>query len=131
MALEPAVAPAFPTAAEYTCPMHPEIRQSGPGDCPICGMALEPVAGSEAGPDEDPEYLDMRRRFVVAAALSVPLLLVAMGDMLPGRPISTLLGPGTRHFVELLLATPICLWAGWPFFGRAWTSIVAWPTATA
>jgi Cu+-exporting ATPase len=82
-------------------------------------MALEPVAGSEAGPDEDPEYLDMRRRFVVAAALSVPLLLVAMGDMLPGRPISTLLGPGTRHFVELLLATPICLWAGWPFFGRA------------
>jgi Cu+-exporting ATPase len=104
--------------------MHPEIRQSGPGDCPICGMALEPVAGSEAGPDEDPEYLDMRRRFVVAAALSVPLLLVAMGDMLPGRPISTLLGPGTRHFVELLLATPICLWAGWPFFGRAWTSIV-------
>jgi Cu+-exporting ATPase len=87
-------------------------------------MALEPVAGSEAGPDEDPEYLDMRRRFVVAAALSVPLLLVAMGDMLPGRPISTLLGPGTRHFVELLLATPICLWAGWPFFGRAWTSIV-------
>jgi Cu+-exporting ATPase len=104
--------------------MHPEISQSGPGDCPICGMALEPVAGSEAGPDEDPEYLDMRRRFVVAAALSVPLLLVAMGDMLPGRPISTLLGPGTRHFVELLLATPICLWAGWPFFGRAWTSIV-------
>ncbi len=86
-------------------------------------MALEPVAAVDDGLDDDPEYRDMRRRFVVASVLAVPLLFLAMGDMLPGQPVSRLLGSGARHFAELLLATPICLWAGWPFFQRAWTSI--------
>jgi Cu+-exporting ATPase len=124
MALEKVQPVALGRAVRYTCPMHPEILRDAPGVCPICGMALEAVAAPEPGLDSDPEYVDMRRRFVVATALAVPLLLVAMGDMLPGRPVSALLGVGTRHLVELLLATPICLWAGWPFFQRAWTSIV-------
>ena len=123
MALERVVTPAFGQATEYTCPMHPEIRQDGPGECPICGMALEPVAATEGGLDDDPEYRDMRRRFIVAVALALPLLFVAMGDMLPGQPVSRLLGAVSRPWVELVLATPICLWAGWPFFVRAWTSL--------
>jgi Cu+-exporting ATPase len=123
MALEKVVAPAFTQPTQYTCPMHPEIRLDRPGDCPICGMALEPVAAPEEGVEDDPEYRDMRRRFIVAVALAVPLLFVAMGDMLPGQPASRLLGEAYRPLVELLLATPICLWAGWPFFVRAWTSI--------
>jgi len=124
MALEKVQPLALGQAVQYTCPMHPEILRDEPGDCPICGMALEPAAAEEQGLDSDPEYLDMRRRFIVASVLAIPLLLVAMGDMLPGRPVSALLGTGTRHLVELLLATPICLWAGWPFFQRAWTSLI-------
>jgi len=124
MALEKVRPVAFGEALRYTCPMHPEIIQDEPGTCPICGMALEPSAAPDQGLESDPEYVDMRRRLVVASALAIPLLLVAMGDMLPGAPVSRLLGTATRHIVELLLATPICLWAGWPFFQRAWTSIV-------
>jgi Cu+-exporting ATPase len=123
MALEKVAAPAFGRPTEYTCPMHPEIRQDRPGDCPICGMALEAVAAPDEGLGDDPEYRDMRKRFIVAVALAVPLLFVAMGDMLPGQPVSRLLGEAYRPLVELLLATPICLWAGWPFFVRAWTSL--------
>jgi Cu+-exporting ATPase len=123
MALEKVVSPLAAAAVSYTCPMHPEVVQEVPGDCPICGMALEPVVAEQDGLRDDPEYLDMRRRFLVSLSLAVPLLLVAMGDMLPGQPLSGLLGPGTKLLVELALATPICLWAGWPFFQRAWTSI--------
>jgi len=124
MALEKVRPVTLGQVLQYSCPMHPEIVQDQPGDCPICGMALEPLAAPDQGLESDPEYADMRRRFVVASALAIPLLLVAMGDMLPGAPVSRLLGTSTRHFAELLLATPICLWAGWPFFQRAWTSLV-------
>ncbi|HEX9733759.1 MAG TPA: heavy metal translocating P-type ATPase [Thermoanaerobaculia bacterium] len=114
--------PAAPEGTVYTCPMHPEIRQIGPGSCPICGMALEPATVSLDEPD-NPELADMTRRFRVAVALTVPLLAVAMGDMLPGQPVSRLLAAGWRPLVELALATPICLWAGWPFFVRAVQSV--------
>lgn len=108
---------------EYTCPMHPEVRQSGPGTCPKCGMALEPVQPvSEEEPD--PEYHDMARRFVVAAILAVPVLALAMGNMLPGRPIDRLLSPRVQQWLELVLATPAILWAGWPFYQRAWDSLL-------
>ncbi|MEZ4384765.1 MAG: heavy metal-binding domain-containing protein, partial [Nannocystaceae bacterium] len=121
MALEPS-APQAVFKTEYTCPMHPEVVQDGPGSCPQCGMALEPrtVALEE---EENPELVDMRRRFIVAASLTVPLMIVAMGDMvLPGAPIAGLLGDA-RVFVELGLAAPVCLWAGWPFLVRAVASV--------
>jgi Cu+-exporting ATPase len=123
MALEP-VAPVAPAAArtEWTCPMHPEIVQDRPGNCPICGMALEPRTVS-ATPAENPELVDMRRRFWFAAALTVPLLAIAMGDMLPGNPLSALLSARGRVWTELALATPICLYAAWPFYERALASI--------
>jgi Cu+-exporting ATPase len=103
----------------WTCPMHPEIRRDGPGTCPICGMALEPVEPSlEEGPN--PELIDMTRRFWVSAALSVPLLVLAMGTELFGwhlMPMQTLV------WVQLALATPVVLWGGWPFFERGWASL--------
>lgn len=109
----------------YTCPMHPEIEQVGPGDCPKCGMALEPrgVPAGDAEDGEDGELRDMTRRFLVAAALGVPLLAVAMGDMLPGQPVSRLLPGGWRPWVELALASPVCVWAAWPFHVRALRSV--------
>ena len=107
----------------YTCPMHPQIRQKGPGSCPICGMALEPlVAAGEEGPD--PELVDMTRRFWVSLALSIPLLALVMGDMLPGEPIRHLIAPRVLAWLQLVLATPVVLWAGWPFFVRGWASVV-------
>ena len=123
MALERVQPVTWGQPVRYTCPMHPEIVQDEPGDCPICGMALEPVAPQQQGLGDDPEYRNMRKRFIVAVALAVPLAVLAMGDMLPGQPLSRLLGSGARHVAELLLATPICLWAGWPFFQRAWISL--------
>ncbi len=107
----------------YTCPMHPEIRQLGPGACPICGMALEPetVTLEET---ENPELTDMTRRFWVSVALSAPLLVVAMGDMLPGHPIERMFGATASAWIQLVLATPVVLWAGWPFFVRGWQSVL-------
>jgi Cu+-exporting ATPase len=125
MALEP-VTPATPAATattEWTCPMHPEIVRSAPGSCPICGMALEPRAPA-AGEEENAELADMKKRFKVSLALVVPLLVVAMGDLLPGRPLEGLASPRVLAFIELALATPVVLWGGWPFFGRAWQSLV-------
>jgi len=111
-------------AAIYTCPMHPEVRQAGPGSCPKCGMALEPLMpGTDGDAAEERELRDMSRRFGVALALTVPLVLVAMGDLLPGQPVSRLLSERVRVFVELALATPVCLWAAWPFFTRAVASV--------
>ncbi|WP_083591546.1 heavy metal translocating P-type ATPase [Aurantimonas sp. 22II-16-19i] len=110
-----------PKDAIYTCPMHPEIEQIGPGTCPICGMALEPkgVAVTE-GPSE--EYLDMRRRLIVSAVLSVPLAVVAMGrHFYP--PMSEIVSARALDWIELLLATPVVLWGGWPFFVRGWQSV--------
>jgi len=120
MALEPEM-PVAATRVEYTCPMHPEIVRPGPGSCPICGMALEPrtVSAQEA---DNSELLDMTRHFWVSLALTLPLLVIAMGHMLPSLP--GLLPEGWQPWIELLLATPVVLWGGAPFFKRGWTSIV-------
>jgi Cu+-exporting ATPase len=118
MALEPAA-----PRTQWTCPMHPEVVRASPGACPKCGMALEPRTGAGAPDEDDPESRDMARRLWIATALSLPLLAVAMGDMLPGRPISHLLPEGWRPVAELLLATPVCLWAAWPLHVRAWLSL--------
>jgi Cu+-exporting ATPase len=103
---------------DFTCPMHPEIVRPEPGSCPICGMALEPrfiAVGEDAA---NPELADMTRRFWLAAVLALPLVVVAMGDLLPGEPISQVLSPRVRTLLELALATPVCLWAAWPFYVR-------------
>jgi len=122
MALEP-VAPAPTTRTVYTCPMHPEIRRDEPGSCPICGMALEPVQATvETGPSA--EYLDMSRRFRVSLILTVPLLLLAMGDLLPFWPGEGIISPVIDRWVQFVLASPVLLWGGWPFFERAWQSVV-------
>jgi len=110
---------ASPQNIRYTCPMHPEIVQIGPGSCPICGMALEPmdiVAGEQA----DPEYDSMRKRLWVSAALSLPLLVLSTaGDALGLR-----IDPSLKNGIELLLASPVVIWGGWPFFERFWASLV-------
>ena len=118
---KPAPVPAAPAGAVYTCPMHPEVRQVGPGSCPLCGMALEPeVVTLEEGPN--PELIDMSRRFWLSLVFSVPLLFLGMSEMLPGMPVHRALGAG-MPWTQLLLATPVVLWAGWPFFVRAWQSV--------
>jgi P-type Cu+ transporter len=104
--------------------MHPEILRHEPGECPICGMALEPRAPS-LKEEKDAELTDMSRRFWVAAALSVPLMLIAMRDMIPGSFLETTASPRMAGFLEFLLATPVVLWAGWPFLLRAWQSLVS------
>jgi len=114
-------APAAAEGVEYTCPMHPEIRRPGPGACPICGMALEPVTVT-ADTGRSPELIDMTRRFWVGLVLAVPVLLLEMaGDLFGG--LDSLLSPTVRSWVELVLATPVVLWAGWPFFVRGWNSV--------
>jgi Cu+-exporting ATPase len=107
---------------EYTCPMHPQIRQIGPGSCPICGMALEPVTATlDEHPNE--ELVDMSRRFWVSAGLSLPLLLLAMGEYLPG-PLARVNAAPWFVWLELALATPVVVWGAWPFFVRGWMSVV-------
>ncbi len=122
MALESEISVAS-NRVEYTCPMHPEIVRAGPGACPICGMALEPRTIT-AGDEENPELRDMTRRFWISVVLTVPLLAAAMADMLPGMPVEHGLPNGWLPWIELFLATPVVLWAGWPFFQRGWMSIV-------
>jgi Cu+-exporting ATPase len=124
--LKPAPAPPDKTAnaaREYTCPMHPEIIRNGPGSCPVCGMALEPRVAS-AEEEDDTELRDMRHRFWVSLALTVPVFVSAMGMYIPGRPLEQLATPRAWTWFELILATPVVLWGGWPFFVRAWQSIV-------
>jgi Cu+-exporting ATPase len=126
MALEPVVAAQPVTRTEYTCPMHPEIVRDGPGSCPICGMALEPrtIAVAE---EKNPELSDMTQRFWVCAALTLPILLIAMADLAPSILRLVLsVSPRTWQWSELILATPVVLWGGWPFFVRGWRSIVNW-----
>ena len=123
MALEPA-APAVPLVKiEYVCPMHPEIVRDDPGACPICGMALEPrtVTLDDA---PSPELVDMTRRFWISAALSLPLFILAMSDMLPDQPLQHFLSTRFLMWIQFVLATPVVLWCGWPFFERGWLSIV-------
>ncbi len=121
--VEPAAPPAARKNVRYTCPMDPEIVQIGPGICPKCGMALEPMDFIATLPGEDqpdPEYDSMRRRFWVSAALSLPLLVFSMF----GEALGLHLEPATKNSIELLLASPVVLWCGWPFFQRFWVSLV-------
>src|SRR5690349_20368970 len=108
---------------KYTCPMHPEIVRDGPGSCPICGMALEPVTVSLED-EENPELVDMNRRFWVCLFLTIPVFALGMSDLIPGQPLQHRIGQSTLNWVQLTLATPVVLWGGWPFFVRAWQSVV-------
>jgi P-type Cu+ transporter len=123
MALEPEMPRALATRVEYTCPMHPEIVRSQPGACPICGMALEPrtVAAEE---EKNPELQSMARRFWVSVALTIPVLALGISDLIPGRPVERILPVGAIGWIQFVLATPVVLWGGWPFFQRGWASLV-------
>jgi P-type Cu+ transporter len=115
------VEPALPAGTIYTCPMHPEIRQVGPGSCPICGMALEPeVASLDTGPN--PELADMTRRFWIALVLTAPVFVLEMGAHLVGG--HGLIDQTWSNWIQFVLATPVVLWAGWPFFVRGWQSLL-------
>lgn len=106
---------------EYTCPMHPAVRQPGPGACPICGVALEPVVlTADSGPS--PELADMARRFWFAVAFTLPVVLLEMGGHL-FPSLHQVISPTVSTWVQLVLATPVVLWAGWPFFTRGWVSV--------
>lgn len=112
-----------PETVEYTCPMHPEIVRDGPGNCPICGMALEPRVAAGIHEEDDSELRSMQRRFWVGVALSIPLLAISMGGMAAGSPLHNL-PAGWMEWLQLALATPVVLWGGWPFFQRGWASLV-------
>ena len=117
---ELAAAPIVSADTIYTCPMHPEIRQRGPGSCPICGMALEPeIVSADTGPS--PELADMTRRFWIGLALAVPVFALEMGGHLAN--LHAWLAQQVSNWIQLVLATPVVLWAGWPFFERAWVSL--------
>ncbi|MCE5262070.1 MAG: copper-translocating P-type ATPase [Deltaproteobacteria bacterium] len=127
MALEP-VEPIISgqSKMEWVCPMHPEIVRDAPGSCPICGMALEPKT-TTAEEEENPEFIDMTRRFRVSAVLTVPLFIIAMRHHIPGLSfIDRLFSPEYLKWLELTLATPVVLWGAWPFFVRGWQSVVTW-----
>jgi P-type Cu+ transporter len=112
-----------PKSAVYTCPMHPEIVRPGPGTCPICGMALEPrTAVAEEGPNE--EFVSMTRRFWISVVLTIPVVVLGMSDIIPGQPLQRVLTMHALGLIQFVLATPVVLWAGWPFFERAWMSLV-------
>jgi Cu+-exporting ATPase len=109
--------------AIYTCPMHPQIRQVGPGNCPICGMTLEPVTAiAVVGPNR--ELADMTRRFWVGLILTLPVFVLEMGGHIPGLGLHDLVPPRISTWIQFALSTPVVLWAGWPFFERAWASVV-------
>lgn len=122
MALEPAV-PSMPVKTEWICPMHPEVVQDTPGSCPICGMALEPRTAmiEEA---ENPELIDMKRRFKLSVILTIPVVFIAMHHIIPGFSLEQWINPVVLRWLEFLLATPVVLWGGLPFFIRGWQSIV-------
>jgi Cu+-exporting ATPase len=122
MALEPVDLSATTERVEYTCPMHPQIVRDQPGSCPICGMALEPrnITANASNPELD----DMTRRFWIGVVLTIPLLAVMVSDILPGHPLQHLLPRQLLGWIQFALATPVVLWAGWPFFERGWASIV-------
>ena len=109
--------------AVYTCPMDPEVRQLGPGTCPKCGMALEPLTAT-LDEEANPELLHMARRFWISLALTAPLVIIAMAAMLSEQSVRHLVSPGLLAWIELTLATPVVLWGGWPFFQRGWASVV-------
>lgn len=120
LAKEKAPEPEMPQGTIYTCPMHPEVRQVGPGSCPICGMALEPeVASLETGPN--PELADMARRFWIGGALALPAVVLEMGGHLAGP--HNWIDPVLSNWIQLVFATPVVFWAGWPFLVRGWQSL--------
>ncbi len=124
LALTTAGAPAAPAHATYTCPMHPQIRHDGPGSCPICGMALEPLTiTAEAPPNE--ELIDMSRRFWVGLILALPVFVLEMGAHIPMLHLDRVVPPSVSIWIQFALATPVVLWAGWPFFERGWASLVS------
>jgi Cu+-exporting ATPase len=123
MALETVNPVAAVEVVEYTCPMHPEIVRDKPGSCPICGMALEPRTVSD-GEGENAELVDMRRRFWVSLAFTIPVFLIAMADVLPGLEGAGGISKRTLTFIQLILATPVVVWGGWPFFVRGWHSVI-------
>jgi Cu+-exporting ATPase len=122
--LSPEAAKAEPVTpgAIYTCPMHPEIRQVGPGSCPICGMALEPETVT-AGEEDTSQLDDMTRRFWISAVLTAPLFVYAMSEMLPGDPLTHLIPGVWRQWGQFALATPVVLWGGWPIMTRGVQSL--------
>ncbi len=122
MALESAAVPQL-SLTEYVCPMHPEVVRDEPGDCPKCGMALE-LRTVEAGEDENPELGDMKKRFWIAVLLTIPVFISAMAGMIPGKPLEGLFSRQTWIWIEMILATPVVFWCGWPFFVRAFNSIL-------
>ncbi len=122
MALE-VVSPSLPIKTEWTCPMHPEIVRDSPGSCPLCGMALEPRTVS-AEEEENPELVEMTRRFRVGIVLTIPLVIIAMREMIPGLSIESLIPTSFLNWIQLVLATPVVLWGGLPFFIRGWQSII-------
>jgi len=119
---KPAIEEDVRPGAIYTCPMHPEVEQRGPGSCPVCGMALEPKEVT-ADADDGDELRDMTRRFWISLAITIPVLILAMGPML-GLSLESLASAKMRGWAELLLATPVVLWGGWPFFVRGWQSLL-------
>ncbi len=124
MTLEP-VTPKKPAVkTQYVCPMHPEIVRDKPGFCLICGMALEPRTGT-SGEEADSELVAMSRRFWVSLALTLPLFFIAMADIIPGKPLDSLISPSVAQWIEFVLSIPVVLWGGWPFFQRGWVSVVS------
>jgi Cu+-exporting ATPase len=123
MALEPVTVAAPQQKIEYTCPMHPQIVRDKPGNCPICGMVLEPRTVSLED-DKNPELVDMTRRFWVSVVLTIPLLLIAMSDFVPGNLLERIVSMRTLGWIQFVLATPVVLWGGWLFFVRGWQSVV-------
>jgi P-type Cu+ transporter len=109
--------------AIYTCPMHPQVQQGHPGNCPICGMTLE-LKTVSAIEDENPELTDMTRRFWIGAVLALPVFLLAMAHLIPSLGREGWIMGDTSRWIQFLLLTPVVLWAGWPFFQRSWHSIV-------
>ncbi len=122
MALEPATLTAPATRTEYTCPMHPEVVRDEPGSCPVCGMALEPREITTE--ERNPELTDMQRRLWVSLLLAAPMLLMMVLDLFPAVGLDRRIGGTARNWIEFALATPVVLWCGWPFFVRAWQSVV-------
>src|SRR5437867_5627233 len=123
MALEQNPALSEETKTIYTCPMHPEIRQEHPGYCPICGMALEPVAVTGEPKEENSEAKDMTLRFWIATNLTAPVALVAMAHFIPGLHLMHWIPPRLDRWIQFLFTTPVVFWAGWPFFVRGWNSL--------
>jgi Cu+-exporting ATPase len=123
MGLEPDLSTVAAPRIEYTCPMHPEVVRDAPGSCPICGMALEPRTVSLED-QENPELVDMTRRLWIATLLALPVFFLAMGDMVLGMGLGGRIDMRLTNWIGLVLATPVVLWAGWPFFERGWASIV-------